>query len=996
MSLPSPNLDDRTFNDIVEEAKKMIPRYCPQWTDFNVSDPGITLIELMAWMTEIILYRLNRVPEKNYIKFLELIGIRLRPPQPAKAWVVFNVMSGVKEEDLSSLDPGTRVSTGEQHGEAIIFETLDALHLTTNSIIKLISRYGEEYEDHTNDLNKETEIPIFLCEKSVPHILYLGDSQFGNIDRNTLLKIFINLQTELPSSLNIEWECWDGKEWNIILPSEDSTFGLKKSGEVVFESLPAMGKKEIHGIISFWIRARLLRGQILPELTSVQKGFESKPGYGLTPGRGFLGLKEPFYQPVDFSREFYPFGVDPAEINAFNIGSRSFSKKNSQIILNIKLSGRYTPSSFEEMKDLEVQWEYYCEKGTWDLLGISNPTGVIKSEHGFEDTTEAFTHNGIIKFICPDDISLFSVQGEENFWIRCRISKGNYGIQDINPPIIKELLISFIEEPHNFDHYLSYNYLSYKDLKHVVTEQKAIEPYEFVPEEDPSLYIAFKDSFSIKLHRLYFRFTQDGEVNNISNLDKFHRLNSRFAQNGVGKNISKITWEYLTKGKWKELSIQKDSTNAFTQTGSIDFIPPSEWGKDEQFDESGYWLRARWTAGTFDKPPKLIGLHLNAVEVIQRCSMKDEILGSGNGEENQTFHFANPSILPDPLIVVREVDNPSSEDIKKLKEDLKEDLIEEKDPETNKTTALWVRWHEVEDFYESGAKDRHYTLDCHKAIISFGNGVKGMIPPIGADNIKCDLYHVGGGSIGNVGKNTICVLERSYPGIESVSNPEKAGGGADADTIEDAKLKGPRTIKHRYRAVTIEDFEALALEASKEVEKASCFSEDGRIKIIILPKEDTERGVEALKKTRSYNNPDYNPKLLPGSMLIRTVKDYLDSRRLINTRLEVKGPDYTDFSVEAEVVVIPQKIEDVNNIKDQIKRQLIIFFHPLKGGPQGEGWQMGRAVHISEIFYLLEQVEGVDYVKDVKLNNNTWEKKVSIGKMSYPHLREIVIKISGE
>ena len=55
MALQAPNLDDRTFQDLVREARAMIPRYCPEWTDHNLSDPGITLIELFAWMVEVLL-----------------------------------------------------------------------------------------------------------------------------------------------------------------------------------------------------------------------------------------------------------------------------------------------------------------------------------------------------------------------------------------------------------------------------------------------------------------------------------------------------------------------------------------------------------------------------------------------------------------------------------------------------------------------------------------------------------------------------------------------------------------------------------------------------------------------------------------------------------------------------------------------------------------------------------------------------------------------------
>ena len=79
MALPVPNLDDRRFQDLVDDAKRLVQQRCPEWTDHNVSDPGVTLIELFAWMTDQLLYRLNRVPDRNYVKFLELIGVSLYP-----------------------------------------------------------------------------------------------------------------------------------------------------------------------------------------------------------------------------------------------------------------------------------------------------------------------------------------------------------------------------------------------------------------------------------------------------------------------------------------------------------------------------------------------------------------------------------------------------------------------------------------------------------------------------------------------------------------------------------------------------------------------------------------------------------------------------------------------------------------------------------------------------------------------------------------------------
>lgn len=89
MPLDTPNLDDRRFQDLVDEARRLIPHYSPRWTDHNLSDPGITLLELVATLVDTMIYRLNRVPDKNYITFMELMGVRLQPPTTARARITF-------------------------------------------------------------------------------------------------------------------------------------------------------------------------------------------------------------------------------------------------------------------------------------------------------------------------------------------------------------------------------------------------------------------------------------------------------------------------------------------------------------------------------------------------------------------------------------------------------------------------------------------------------------------------------------------------------------------------------------------------------------------------------------------------------------------------------------------------------------------------------------------------------------------------------------------
>ena len=122
MSLAAPKLDDRHFQDIVDGAKKRIPYYIEEWTDHNVSDPGVTLIELFAWMTDNIIYRLNQVPDLHYVKFMEMLGMSLKEPVPAKALITFWLSA--PQETQVPIPAGTEIaSTQTETQPSIIFTT---------------------------------------------------------------------------------------------------------------------------------------------------------------------------------------------------------------------------------------------------------------------------------------------------------------------------------------------------------------------------------------------------------------------------------------------------------------------------------------------------------------------------------------------------------------------------------------------------------------------------------------------------------------------------------------------------------------------------------------------------------------------------------------------------------------------------------------------------------------------------------------------------------
>src|SRR5262245_24299639 len=114
MPLPSPNLDDREFEDLFEEARDRIQSLTPEWTDLSESDPGIVLLQLFAYLTDVMIYRLNRVPDKVYVQFLNLLGVRLQAPSAAQTTLRFTLEKAATQQVV--IPRGTRATTNRSSG----------------------------------------------------------------------------------------------------------------------------------------------------------------------------------------------------------------------------------------------------------------------------------------------------------------------------------------------------------------------------------------------------------------------------------------------------------------------------------------------------------------------------------------------------------------------------------------------------------------------------------------------------------------------------------------------------------------------------------------------------------------------------------------------------------------------------------------------------------------------------------------------------------------
>lgn len=142
MPLQPPSLDNRTFEQLVTELRKRIPTITPEWTDLNESDPGITLAQLFAYMTEQLLFQVDQVPDKGLVTFLRMVGAELHPATPARADVTFSNLSLSVLDPLIPIDAGTRVTTSAPPpGETapVAFETAQSFHLVNGRLVDLVS-----------------------------------------------------------------------------------------------------------------------------------------------------------------------------------------------------------------------------------------------------------------------------------------------------------------------------------------------------------------------------------------------------------------------------------------------------------------------------------------------------------------------------------------------------------------------------------------------------------------------------------------------------------------------------------------------------------------------------------------------------------------------------------------------------------------------------------------------------------------------------------------
>jgi uncharacterized phage protein gp47/JayE len=604
-----------------------------------------------------------------------------------------------------------------------------------------------------------------------------------------------------------------------------------------------------------------------------------------------------------------------------------------------------------------LSWEYWNSKG-WVLL------------KGLKDRTTNFLKRGKISFQLPRDIEEIEVAGQKNYWIRARIVSGDYGKEtfslskktdqatdalieeqklisgkdSIRPPLINSLKISYELKTETYPQKcLTYNNLEYIDQTDASKlEDKHFPPFVQPEEKARSLYLGFEKFFKGGPIKIFFNakelpFSEDKKP--------------------------KIEWKQSKKKEWEEIS-SFDATEALIMAEILEFIGNTGFSPDSKFGHYLYWLKGTLVKGEYDAPPILYGIYPNTAWAFQAETSKDEILGSGDGKKDQTFSFFKFPIRQGEEIRVREI--LTQEEKNNLIADSGENVVTEITDETGHVIETWVLWQAVDYFYNSKEDDRHYLIDRALGRIRFGDGKHGMIPPAGDDNIRAFSYQaVIGGAAGNIAAGEIKSLKSPVAGVDKVSNPTAADGGADTVTLDQMLEIGPAMISHRNRAVTVEDFHWLTKLASRKVAKVRCFPntnnkghrEVGWVTVLIVPDSTEDKPVPSLelrRKVQKFLRAHCANILTTG----KTPHIHVDGPIKDNKLL------YVEVNVSMDVYI--DTIDAAARADREVKRTLKAFLHPLTGGPEGNGWDFGRDVSASDIYALLEEIHGIDHVENLR------------------------------
>lgn len=1004
-----PWVDQRNKQKLIEQMKEMVPYYTPEWRFTpDDPDPGSTLFLLFADMYQGNIDRLNKVPLKYFIEFLNLLGVNQMPPQPAKSYITCTLAEGA--ETPVFLPKGTQISSEKQaDDEEILFELEQDMLVTPASIKALYGIAGKNdriaaLPSHLYQLTADMER---RAVKLVDYIL-LYDQQHHQFLIGHRDLFLVNGPARL--MIRFAYEQDRQKEENILAILTDPSFVtweyFTESGWKTFDEVSLMGQNvvlrknddvpwitsEQRGVVSRWLRCILQPGRMgeikrkigLLDVTDIRLSVDSLP---VSDGRHIIP-DQLFFNDIQLDPAgFAPFGEEFGPFSVFYFScDEAFTKKQALITLRFKLSVVLHERKPEEPKinwklimkksDFEtpppqkimihrVLWEYWNGQ-TWVPLPIDD-----RFERLFlrENTLEEEVS---ITFFCPEDMKPTYVNAEYRHWARIRVIAAD-NIQQQHYiwycPWMSDIELSYqyTECDRPVEHVLTINNMEERDVSDAIIacNKVPIPLLEPLETDAVALYIGFE------------RPPEKGPISMFFSIPFNNPLRDRPGE---------MYWQYLSGGtgtrRWVPLKVE-DGTRSLSQSGVVRFLGPSgAFLREKRFGQELYWIRILLETpgdrGTLSESKvEFDGIFLNTSRIVQQESIQGEF-PEQRWQMNSPIYQLSKAPVVSEEVWVDETGQISQEEIQRLEKE-EPDALDIVRNSAGEVEQVWVRWKSVELFYQSRPTDRHYMIDRANGVIMFGDGFRGKeISREKKHAVKVN-YKIVAGSKGNVPKGEIKNLQQMFAFVRSVYNPVPASGGCDLEPMEDTIRRGPMVLRHRNRAVTTEDFEWLAKQANANIAKVRCLphmnanfeKSVGTMTVVVLPK-------------GGYHDPAYFVELK------RQVEQYLMERALnlimFPHQLQVVLPVFLEISVYAELVV--DGMENAVRIEAEAQEKLQRFLDPIKGNFDGNGWEIGEIVHATVFYSLLKSIRSVSHVEKLSMTvaKVVNQKRMEITKNEYEQL----------
>lgn len=429
----------------------------------------------------------------------------------------------------------------------------------------------------------------------------------------------------------------------------------------------------------------------------------------------------------------------------------------------------------------------------------------------------------------------------------------------------------------------------------------------------------------------------------------------------------KVVWELLEdrdhgRTGWKAVELFHDAAGSsagrtrsaydLTRSGVLEFPLPDV----PNVPADGFWLRGRFelpdgvSADHLPALPPVTHIMLNTVTGASLFTNRTERY-SGMGVPHQTIQLLNKPLYVHPsegeLPVFRRPDR--FFDIRVFIEN--EDGTKD---EWFRADRRWRVFDKVKDRWVTARKDdRVFIVDPVDGTLTFGNGIKGRMLPVGSNNVLVDVYRVVPGAKANVAPHELEIVEGM--GSVEVTNVLPATGGRDAESIDEIVRRAPSILTSRDRAVTRTDFEIIAKEASAEVARAACdgrMDGDGQVEIVILA-----------HRREGERIPD--PFLSGG--LRDHVYRHLKQRCLVNVQPVVRLARFMEIDLSLDLRLRPNA--NVLQVRETARKWVEAFLDPYSGGLDGDGWPFSGTLYAQDFARMVSDIPEVRHVGEVHLYN---------------------------